>query len=270
MITIFDFQDFRDFIRAYLAALPKRGYGQSRKHSVYLGVHTTLISQILKGQKAFTLEQAVQTCDFLSLSEIETDYFLLLVQWDRAGSVPLKKNLQRQMKALHQQSRDLSKRLVAKAKFSDEEKAVFYSDWLYSALRQLCAIEGFQSVEALANHVKISKKKVKEVMQFLVRVGMCKGSDGHLTVGPTSTHLESDSPWISMHHLNWRQKTVESLHDEFHSQLHYTAPMTLSLSDAEKIREMIAQFLESIDRVVEPSPSEILCCLNIDWFRVVR
>lgn len=69
---------------------------------------------------------------------------------------------------------------------------------------------------------------------------------------------------------NWREKSIEALNREGHAKLHYTAPMTLSKADAELVREMIVKLLESIDKVIEPSPSEELRCLNIDWFEVTR
>ena len=70
--------------------------------------------------------------------------------------------------------------------------------------------------------------------------------------------------------MNWRQKAIECLEDERTAKLHYTAPMTLSKKDAEHVRERIAKFLESLVGVVEPSASEELHCLNIDWFEVGR
>jgi uncharacterized protein (TIGR02147 family) len=268
MVSVFNFKDFRIFIRAQWKVLPKAGYGQSRKLAEHLGVHTTLVSQIMQGDKAFTLEQAAGTCEYLSLNDLETDYFLLLVQLDRAGAPLLRKALTRQLETLRTQGRELSTRLVAKGKLSEEHRAIFYSDWIYSAVRQLTAIEGFETAEKIAAHLNISKKRIKEAIEFLLSVGLCKEDHGRLHIGPASTHVESSSAWVRLHHLNWRNKAIEVLNQDRLAQLHYTAPMTLSRADAEQIREMIAKFLESIDRVIEPSPSESLHCLNIDWFEV--
>ena len=44
--------------------------------------------------------------------------------------------------------------------------------------------------------------------------------------------------------------------------------MTLSHKDALKIRQMIIEFIQSVNKVVDPSPSEEIHCMNIDWFVV--
>lgn len=270
MISIFNYMDFRYFLTDQFKSLPKAGYGQSRRLANHLEVHTTLISQVLRGKKSFSLEQAVGVCEFLSLSDIETDYFLLLIQLDRAGTPALRKNLARQLAELRAQSNELVNRLASKRTLGERDRAIFYSDWAYSAVRQQIAINGFQTLEAIADHFGFTRRRTKEILEFLLSVQLCLEEKGILKVGPAMTHLESTSPWVRVSHMNWRAKAIAALDRENQAKLNYTAPMTLSKSDAEKIREMIAKFLESVDSIVEPSPSEALYCLNIDWFEVTR
>ncbi len=104
------------------------------------------------------------------------------------------------------------------------------------------------------------------VVDFLLGAGLLREDNGKLRVGPRTTHLESDSPWVRVHHLNWRARAAEHFQDDHESQLHYTCPMTISTDDGRKIREMIVQFLQGLDPLIEASPSEGLYCLNIDWF----
>lgn len=268
MVSIYDFSDYRLFIKKRFLEMPKKGYGQSHKLAVYLGVHTTLISQVLKGLKTLTLEQASMACEFLGMTEMESEFFLLLVQMDRAGNEPLRKILKRQIQEMKQKSSELANRLQATKKLTEENRAVFYSDWAYSAVRQMTAIKGFQNLDAIAEHFAFSKKQTKLILDFLLSTGLCKDERGKIIVGPSSTHLESTSPWVRVHHTNWRQKALQEMRREEPAKLHYTAPMTLSKADALKIREMVVQFLEQVDKVIEPSPSEELHCLNIDWFKV--
>lgn len=268
MISVFNYSDYRKFLGDYFSSMPKAGYGQSRRLAEALNVHTTLVSHVMKGKKAFSLEQAIGTCEFMALSEAETEFFLLLVQAERAGTPALKKHLARQMEKLRAHSKELVNRLSSKRRLTEEDRAIFYSDWAYSAIRQLIAIKGYQRIEEIAEYFRLPRRRTKEIIDFLLRVQLCAEDKVGLKVGPATTHLESSSPWVRSHHVNWRQKSVESLNREDASKLHYTAPMTLSRTDAELIREMIVKFLESIDQVVEPSVSEGLYCLNIDWFEI--
>lgn len=268
MISVFNFKDYRAFIRARFKEMPKGGYGQSLKLAEALGVHTTLVSQVLKGDKSFTLEQASQACDFFGLSEMETDCLLLLVQLDRSGSASLKRNIQRQLEGIRSRAQDQAKRLPATGKLTEEQSAIFYSDWAYSALRQMTAIKGFSTIAAIADHFGLTHRRTREIFEFLLAARLCKEEKGVLKIGPSSTQIDSKSAWVRINHLNWRQKSIESLNREGHAKIHSTTPMTLSREDAEVIREMIIKFLESIDKVVDPSPSETLRCLNVDWFEV--
>jgi len=268
MISVFEFSSYRTFIQKRFHEMPKKGYGQSHKLAQYIGVHTTLVSQVLKGLKPFTLEQASLICEFLGLSELETEFFLLLVQLDRAGNESLRKILKRQINEMKQKSAELSNRLQSQKKLSEEKRAVFYSDWTFSAVRQLTAIKGFHSLDAIADYLDLSKKQAKVIIDFLLSTGLCMEEKGKLLIGASSTHLEASSPWVRVHHANWRQQALSRMAQEEHAKLHYTAPLTISKQDALQIREMIVQFLEMVDKVIEPSPSEEVRCLNIDWFKI--
>lgn len=268
MISPINFDDYRKFILARIGEMPRRGYGQASRLARFLGVHTTLVSQILNGKKHLNLEQASLVAEFFGLTDAETEGFLLLVQLDRAGNESLRKNLRRRLERIRAAHRELSTRLQSDVKLTEDVRARFYSDWVYSAVRQLTAIKGFQTVDSIAEALGLPKRRTNEIVEFLLQSQLCVQQGRSLAPGVKSTHLESASPWLRMHHLNWRQKAMESLHRDEASKLHFTSPMTLSAADAARLREMIAEFLETLDKVIEPSPSEELRCLNIDWFKV--
>ncbi len=268
MISLFNYSDFRKFIKDRFSEMPKKGYGQAHKLAQFLEVHTTLISQVLSGLKTFTLEQASLACEYMGLTELESEYFVLLVQLDRAGNEALRTILRRQIDGLKKKSSELIHRLQAEKKISEEKRAIFYSDWSYSAVRQLSAINGFQDLDSIAEYFDLPKKYTRSIVDFLLNTGMCKEEKGKIRIGPSSTHLESSSPWVRVHHTNWRQQAIQHMNLDEVAKLHYTAPLTISKKDATRIREMIVKFLEEVDQVIDPSPSEELRCLNIDWFRV--
>lgn len=267
-MSIFEYSDYRSFMKELFQRMPKQGYGQAYKLARFLGVHTTLVSQVLKKHKTFTLEQASTTAEFLGLNDLESEYFLSLVQIDRAGNEALRKILKRQLSGLRKKAADLSNRLSPRSTLRDELRATFYSDWTYSAVRQLTAIPTFDNIEDIAARLSLPRKQVKNIIDFLLRSGLCKEEKGKLSVGPSSTHLEVSSPWIKSHHCNWRQKAIQEINREDDLKLHYSSPLTLSKSDAARVREMLIKCIDEVDKVIDPSPSEELRCLNIDWFRI--
>lgn len=267
-MEIFEFEDYKKYVKSRILSMPKRGYGQLRRLSEYLGVNTAFISQVFKGDKNLSSEQAIKTALFFGLNELETEYFISLTQLERAGSQELKRFLKKQIAVIKEKSQRVSNRLKVERVLAESDKAIFYSDWYYSAIRQLPAIKGFDNVDAIANYVGLSRAAVNEIIHFLLQNNLLNEEKGKLTIGPSRTHLEPESPWVKMHHTNWRTKALENLKDQDPTKLHFSFPTTLSIADAEKVRARILKLIEDIGKIVDPSPSEELRCLNIDWFKV--
>lgn len=267
-MTIFDHTDYRSYIQSRFATMPNRGYGQLRKWAEYMGVHTTLISHIMNGSKSLSIDQAVLSSEFFGLTEIEAEYFVILVNSERAGNEPAKKFMRDQREKLKKKFRDLNTRSTQETRLTEEQRAVFYSDWTYIVVWQMTAIPGFDTAEIIAKTLRLPIKRIHRVVEFLLRVGLCKDAKGKLKIGPSSTFVEASSPWAKVHHANWRAKAITSLDQDDDNSFHYTSPLTLSRADAGRLKERMLKFVEEINAVVDPSPSEAFYCLNLDWFSV--
>ena len=81
------------FLREKIKHFPRGGRGQLKKLSEHLNVNSVVISQIFKGDRELTSEQGFEVSDFLALSSIEHEYFLLLIQYGRSGTHRYKKHL---------------------------------------------------------------------------------------------------------------------------------------------------------------------------------
>jgi uncharacterized protein (TIGR02147 family) len=266
MASVYEFNDYRKFLAKQLSIMPNQGYGQMSKLASHLGVHSTLISQILKEHKNLTVDQAALVADFFGMNELETEFFVLLVSLDRAGNWAAKNIYKKQLQKIKDQVRNISQRVTVAAKLNEEQRAVFYSDWAYSAIRQSVSLPGIDTVDAIAEFFQFPRNKVQYFLEFLIKTGLCTVANGKLKSGPASTHVDAKSPWVRVHHTNWRQRAMHSLDKIQNDDLHYTSPLTLSKADAKIVQEKIIQFIEQINKVVDPSPSESLFCLNIDWF----
>jgi hypothetical protein len=49
-----------------------------------------------------------------------------------------------------------------------------------------------------------------------------------------------------------------------------TAPMSISVEDFHRIREMLTTLMASLSQKIKDSPAEEVACLNIDFFRVEK
>lgn len=92
-MSLFDHDDYKQFVERWLGQLPSGKRGQFRRMALHLRVHPTLMSQIFRGSRDLTLEQAFDLATYLKLTEVETEYFLTLVGQNRAGSERLRQFL---------------------------------------------------------------------------------------------------------------------------------------------------------------------------------
>jgi len=240
-----------------------------RRMAAATGIHTTTLSQAIKGKRPFSPEQVAKICEYLGFSDLETRYALAQLHFERAGTEQLRKILKAELASLRRQAEDLT-HVVRKDKvLTESDKAIFYSNWYYSAIAVLSSLEGFQDVPAISSRTSLPKPVINQAIEFLLNSGICVKRGSRLEPGTKSTHLEASSPLVVRHHGNWRLRAIER-HSNLNStlELAYSSPMSLSLSDAIKIRSMLIELVKKVNQIRDPSPCEDAYFLNIDWLRI--
>ncbi len=266
-MRIFEFTDYKDYVRRRIRSLPSQGRGELSRIARHLGIHSTMITHILKGEAHFSLEQALGLADYLALTSLETEFLVALVQWERAGDKRARAFCEAKIDQLKSQALNLGTRISAKNELDEEDRATYYSSWIYSYLRLLTSIERFQAFDALVKELRLPPKRVREVLDFLTSRGLCKEEGGKIQYVGLTTYAEASSLLATRQHLNWRQKTQEKFESLRPQDLVFTYPTTISEEDFKRIREKLVQFIEEFRKTTEPSPSQGLYCLNIDWIR---
>ncbi len=269
-MKIYTFQDYKAFLRDHVQSLPKGGRGESLKMARYLRVHPTMLSQILAGEKDFSLEHAQKVCEYLHLDEDEARYFVLLVLWARAGSVDLRTHFEKQIQELRERSLKTEKQIKKHRKLSSEDASRFYSNWKYSATRLAVGIKDLRTVPDLARYLNVTEREVGIVLRFLMEAGLIRDKHEWFEAVDDVTFIDADSPLYSLHHLNWRVRAVESNTERRKQDYTFTSPMTLSRETFAEIRSLLLSQIKVIGEKVVESPSEMLACLNIDLFEVGR
>lgn len=264
---IFNFDDFRSFLKAYIRQRPKRGFGEAKKIAEYLSVSSTYFSQVLSGLKQFSQEHAYSLSEYLGFSDLESEYFYYLVSLDRTTSFKLKKFYQKKLVELRKTSLSLNNRVAFKKNLSDEEKSIFYSNHLYSSVSLYTSTsESGVTIEQIEKRFRLTRKKSLDILKFLVEAGLCTIVNGRYKIGTQSTHVGTDSIHLLKHHTNWRLQAIQATENLDESELMYTVQVSLSKKDFNKLREEMVQFIQNFLETVYPSPAEEIANLNIDWF----
>lgn len=264
-MSIFDFSDYKTFVLAWIDGRPKNGWGELAKMAKALGVHTTMLSHTIKADKHLSMEQAYALCEYMRLKENETDYFLALISRDRAGTHALKLKYEKQISSLKSHSKVLEARMPKEREITEEQKAIFYSNWLYSAVHLAAELPDIKSpVDLLQYFHDRPSEEINKILVFLMEIGFVIDKDG-LKIGPRSTHLGQNSPWIYTHHKNWRVKAFERHGKLTSDELMYSGQLTISHEGFLVFRERITKLLEELATIANTEKPQKLAALNIDW-----
>lgn len=267
-MRIWEFTEYRPYLVDRLGGESSRT-GLRKQLAEHIPVHTTFVSQVLKGKAEFSLEQAEAINEFLGHTDDEGEYFILLVLKDRAGVRTLKKRFEAKIKIMRDQRLNIQNRLGVKETISEDDRNRFYSNSYYGAIHVLSAIPEFRTVEKLAEALRLSKPRLQEMVDFCLRIGVLVQDKEELKPGSQHIHLGSRSELVLQHHTNWRKHTLQSLNFLDPDDLHYSACVSLSVADAFKIKEMILSDLKNYVDVIAKSPEETAYVLNFDFYKLI-
>ena len=267
-MTISEFGSYKAYVRYRVAHLPKKGRGEFLRLAKKLGVHSSMISHVFKGDAQLTIEQGLKVASHYNLNSLETDYFLCMLQHERAGNTQTQEYFRIQLEKQKERFQDLSKRLETKKVLDEKDRSTFYSHWYYLGIQILTSIKGFHNPSSIAQHLRLPTETVMEVLEFLVQTGLCVRDGEDYKVGITRTYVERDSPLVSRHHTNWRLRVLQQFPNIQKDELVFTCPTTISKHDFVIIREKIARLIEDFDRIITPSKDEEFACFNVDWVKI--
>lgn len=262
----FEEENYKAIIRGLMKSGQSEIRGLNKKLAEYLSINPSLVSQILSGTKDFTEEQIVLVSEFFGFGNLETKYLLALVQFERAGSVKLKKLFADQIIQIRQQSLDLSNRAEVGIKLSDSDQAQFYSSWLYSAIHLMTTLEIAPHFRFICERFHLPQERAQQIIQFLLDRKLITEKGARFYPGPTSTHLSKESVYTCNYHRLWRQKSMQIAERLLPEEFMYSCNFSVNRSDFQKIREELVAVTQKFLKIAQDSPAEDLAQLNIDLF----
>lgn len=267
-MKVFDFQDYKKYVLAELGTRPKGGHGEFQRIAKALKVHSTMVTHVLKGHLHLSAEQSLALAEYLGLGELETDYLLALVQLARAGDPRTRRYFEQQLTRLKDRSLNLGARLTARSALSEQDQAMFYSSWVYAAIRLLSAVPALQTRAAFAETLGLPPARVNQAVDFLVSRGLCEEKGKRVVYRELRTYVGAESPLAARHHANWRARVVSQLETLGPQELAFTYPTVISEADFLRLREELVRLIERFKKECDASPSEKLYCLNVDWVEI--
>ena len=266
--NVFEFSDYRLYVKSWLEySKAMKGLNLTKLAEV-IQVHPTFLSHVLGGTKDLSLEQAALISQHFAHTRLEQEFFFIILQLNRAGTPLLKGMLLKRKKEIEGEKNKLTSRFQKHKQLSDEQRAIFYSSWIYVAIWAATGIGQGQTLSSIATMFSITRTKAEELLSFLTQTGLCREKNDVFTPGEMHVHVPNESPFVVKHHTNWRIKAVQRMDNRDSSELFFSAPMSLGKREFEIIREKLNGVIKEVVDVVKDSEAEEVVCLNIDFFKI--
>ena len=266
-MEVFSFDDYKEYIKKVLTA---KGHGSRLLLASSLNCQSAYITRVINHDAHLSLEQAVDASAFFELTQDEEDFFLLLIQYAKAGTKRLKDITKKKIKEIREKRALLSNRINIKDELDEVMQAKYYSKWYYAAVHILVTVPGYRDKKSICTYLGLSMAIINEAIEFLLQTGLVAlSAEGYIS-GKGRIFLKGDSPFITQHHENWRMRAIDDINLGSKSNVHFSSVYSLSKQDFELIKEKLLTHIQEVREIVRPSKEEELCVLNLDFFSLQR
>jgi uncharacterized protein (TIGR02147 family) len=261
-ITVFDYFDYRDYLRDVYDYLKGRRYGYSyRAFSQEAGISShNFLPRIIRSDRNLSEEFIPVLAAYLKLSEKEKKYFETLVSFNNSKKPLIKEKYLKQLLAL---------RVVNEEYRIEDKKLRFFEKWYYPVIRELVAICDFkEDYNLLARHCipRITPVQAKGAVAFLVKNGFIKKrNDGRYSVTEAiiATEPEIDSAIIPKYHRITLQQCAEAV-DTLKKEDRNFSSSTLRVSKEvyEEIKKEIFNFRKRLLSMAKDCANPEMVCFT--------
>jgi uncharacterized protein (TIGR02147 family) len=265
---VFQYLDFFDFLEKEIEKISRLKRGEKKRIAEELNIPPSLLSQIFSGTRKLTFDQVYLLCEYIGYSSLEKEYIFHLYHLSNAHNKKLKDLMKKKGDEIRKNSLKISERIEQDKILTEKEKSILYSSWFYIAIWAYVSIGDGKTLDEITNHFNLPLAKVREVLEFLLETQICKLEKGLYKHHLNRTHIEKSSPHFRQHHNNWRIRSIQKLDLQNAEDLNFTAPLSLSKKDFDKIREEMMKLIQNIYMTVKDTNPEEIYCVNIDFFSI--
>jgi uncharacterized protein (TIGR02147 family) len=260
---VYEFKDYRKFIRQW-AELTRGNVAVMAKAAQ---CQPSYISRAMHGEVQLNQDQAFALCQLWRMTEPERDYFMLLLDYDRAGTQELKTHLSEKLTKLREHYLEIKNQMERPAPPEAQTDIYFHSHWAILAVHALTDTRSTNKVETIAAKLGLAKILVQNILNDLEqRKLVIKNLDGTYIYNSAPTHLSKESPILPVFLQSWRQKAIMEYYIQKTENLHFTNVQTIAKNDFMKIRNMIAEVIKNSSKLASESNPEDLMVFNCDLF----
>jgi uncharacterized protein (TIGR02147 family) len=262
---VFAYSSYKSIMKAYFRGEGHRG--SLSRAAEALNCQRSFLSRIMNSKMQLTPDLAFKLCLHWRLPLAEREYFQTLVEMERAVEPAFAAHLREKIKSMKEAHESLSERAKRPAPTGSHD-TLYFSGWHWTAVHFLTSIPEFQTADAIANRLNLSKVFVTHCLEQLQDWGFVAKMGNKWEYKGGEFHLPKDSPLVILHHQNWRHKSVMDAQSLDNESIHFTNVHTVSKANIPLLKELILKFISESNDLLKSSSTEDCVVLLLDLFKL--
>ena len=274
MKPVYDYLDFRDYLREHLASRKKENPHLSLRFVAHrIGCDPGLFGKVLKGTRSLSAEAVLRLTDVLRLGKKERLYFETLVKFNQARSQIEKSHLFEQ----------LNKYKKTAIKTMPPQQHAMYEHWYYVALRDVlhllqCRDSSDDDIKNAARLLvpSVKPEEVRKAVELLKKLKLIVADkNGILTVADKFISSGIEVPQVIANQyliecMDLARKAIDTIPREERSLS--TLTFSISPKGYEKIRKKLDETRQEILTIVDSDDGDIdrVYHCNFHFFPITR
>jgi uncharacterized protein (TIGR02147 family) len=270
--SIFQFVDYKRYIKSQIESADSN-WGLISKLADAAGCQRSYLSRVLSSEVHLVADHIYGLSEHWRLSESETDYFLLLLEKEKASTPKYRNRINTNIVKAREAHENLQNKTKKPSADLSEKEIKYYSAWYWSAIHIATSIPELQSLGAISKKLHLNEDLVLEVLNELTSYGWIKkegsGVKEKWKFNSSELHVPKSSHLSTLHHSNWRHLAVlDSQRTKSNSGFHFTAVQSIDQKAWEQLKELILKFIEDAQKISSPAKEEKLISFCLDFFEV--
>lgn len=267
MPSVFDYLNYRNFIRDRVEFMRARNEYSNRKFAAEVGFGSpSYLRMVIGGQRHLSRENSEKLSKAFGLDEKEAEFFELLVEFDQASDLKAQDLAYKKI---------LGNEVFRKVRKMAQAEYEFFSNWQVVAIFEGLSTDfGQLPASRMAEMLEISVQDLEHHLSVLKRLGLIDFTNGRWVKKDRQleTPLDIQSLNVRNFHRQMGLKAMDVI-DRLASTERTFAGMTINLSEQgyQDFRKRIFDFLRDSNAVYsESEKSDTVFQLNIQLFPLLR
>lgn len=267
-MKIFEFSSYQDYTISYIENEKRLGNKVTfQKLADQMRIQKSYLSKVMAKNASINKDQGYLLAKFMGLTEEETNYLFLLIDYEKCALNELKEQLLDKIKTIQIQQTQSDKYIKKTSnELTSEELQEYYLLPENQLIHLALSIPKYQSnIEKLREDLRINKQSFVTSLKILQNLQLIKIDDKKVTLLKSNLHLKHDSPFFHQWKAQMSLKSIEWIKNlETKDKYNFTVSFTSDEETKENIRIEFLNFLKKVEGLVSQAPSKSLYQLNFD------